>query len=387
MSRTRYALAAMLLPCTFVSCGDISPETAGISTTNSRLSGPPLSYSEAVLKRTRGVRGEFGSSVAVDGDTAVVGVPRSDKLKQNAGAAIVFVRAKTGGWEQQALLKASDGHYKDYFGSAVAIYGETVMVGAPDAAHGGKAGVGAVYVFTRTGSSWTQQQKLEAPASSSGKKFGTALAISGATMLVGAKWNGSQGYRTGAAYIYSRLGTNWYPQQKLTASDAADGHLFGGAVAIHGSIAVIGAITHYWTPVSPGKAYIFTRAGPSWIQRSKLSPGDGALGDRFGSSVAISGPKVVVGSPGDDDGGSESGSAYVFSAKGLSWQQTQKLTASNAAKGAHFGGAVSIFGTTLVVGASWWGRPTTPTTARTAARPTSSRGPRAAPAGPSRPSW
>jgi hypothetical protein len=187
---------------------------------------------------------QFGASVAVYGSTTVVGAPQRNAA---AGAAYVFTRSG-GVWSQQTQLTASDAQDGEDFGWSVALYGTTAVVGAPESSSGLN---GAAYVFLQSGSAWSQQAKLTASDGQGGDAFGSSVAIYGSTTLVGAWVNNSQ---TGAAYTYTRSGPGWSQQSKLTASDAAPGNAFGRSVALYGSTALIGA---YGTNTHTGAAYTF----------------------------------------------------------------------------------------------------------------------------------
>src|SRR6266508_458911 len=170
---------------------------------------------------------------------------------------------------------------------------------------------GSAYVFVRSGTGWSQQAKLTASDAASGDRFGDAVGISGNTVVVGASDAASD---AGSAYVFVRSGTSWSQQAMLTASDAAVFDLFGRALAVSGDTAVIGAPSDD-TDAGPnaGSAYVFVRSGTSWSQQAKLTASDAAAFDFFGAAVAISGDTVVVGALADDtDAGSNAGSAYVF---------------------------------------------------------------------------
>lgn len=291
----------------------------------------------------------LGSSVALSGDTAVIGAPNDDGA---AGAAYVFVRNGTG-WTQQQKLVASDAAGLQAFGTSVAIAGDTVLVGArfDDNASGSDAG--AAYVFVRSGGVWTEQQKLLGSDTGAFDELGAAVALSGDTAVVGALLanDGSDG----GAYVFVRSAGVWTQQQKLTAADAADSDEFGLAVAIAGDTIVVGAARDDSSlGTDAGAAYVFTRAGVAWSQQQKLLAADGADGDRFGSAVAVAGDTTLVGAFWDDtSAGSNAGSAYAFTRAGTSWSQQQKLVADDAGAGDQFGIAVSLAGDLAVVGADF----------------------------------
>ena len=290
----------------------------------------------------------LGISVAISGDTIVVGADFDNDAGSFSGSAYVFVRSGTS-WSQQAKLTAGDGAAGDQFGFNVGISGETVVVGAV----GDDSGAGSAYVFVRSGTSWSQQQKLTASDAAAGDLFGFAVTIGGDTVGVGAPQDDDGGSSSGSAYVFVRSGTSWSQQMKLTASDAAAGDQFGrNAVGLSGDTLVTGAPGDDTGAGSDaGSAYVFVRSGTSWSQQAKLTASDGAAGDTFGLSAGISGDTVVANASNDDDGGTNSGSAYVFTRSGTSWSQQQKLTASDAAAGDQFGFSVSISGNTVVAGA------------------------------------
>jgi hypothetical protein len=292
----------------------------------------------------------FGSSTAISGDIAVVGSYEDDTAGGiSAGSAYVYIRSG-GVWTQHQKLTASDGAANDNFGSSVAISGDTLVIGAERS----DTAAGSAYVFTRSGNVWTEQQKLTAPGRAGFDLFGHSVAISGDTIVIGAFGDNTPlGSDTGSAYVYTRSGSTWTLQQFLTAADGADGDNLGYSVGIVGDTVVAGAYQDD-TPAGTdaGSAYIFTRSGTVWTQQQKLTASDGAEVDAFGISVAISGNTVVVGAFFDDTPRGESaGSAYVYTRSGTVWSEQQHLTASDGASIDVFGYSVAISGNTIVVGA------------------------------------
>src|SRR6266498_3967425 len=291
----------------------------------------------------------FGFSVAISGETVVVGALFDDGaagLQQ--GSAYVFARSG-GVWTQQQKLLASDAAAGALFGISVAISGETVVVGAP-----GDDSRGSAYVFARNGGVWSQQQKLLASDAAAGDAFGESVAISGETVVVGAQFDDDvAGDNQGSAYVFARSDGVWSQQQKLRASDAAVADSFGASVAISGETVVVGAIGDDGAAGrDQGSAYVFARSGGVWTQQQKLEASDAAANDLFGLSVAISGETVVVGAPFDAGAaGNSQGSAYVFARSGGVWSQQQKLEASDAALGDQFGFSVAVSAWTVEVGA------------------------------------
>ncbi|MGQ0620177.1 MAG: Calx-beta domain-containing protein [Panacagrimonas sp.] len=294
----------------------------------------------------------FGRAVALSGDTAVVGAPLDDSPAGDQGSAYVFVRSGTI-WTQQAKLTAGDGAAGDRLGYlAVGISGDTVLVAA-DLDDNPGVDQGSAYVFTRSAGSWSQQAKLSAAEGAAGDQLGTSVSVSGDTAVVGAP-NDDIGTNSdqGSAYVFVRTASGWSEQARLIASDGAPGDLFGFNVAVSGDTAVLGAFRDDHSDSDQGSAYVFVRSGTSWTQQQKLVASDGARGDVFGYSVAVSGETVVVGAIDDDVGANiNQGSAYVFVRSGTSWAQQAKLVAADGAVGDFFGGAVSVFGHTAVIGA------------------------------------
>jgi len=282
----------------------------------------------------------YGYNVHIDGDTAIVGA-RFENTAQ--GAAYIYTRSGTT-WSQQQKLTASDAQNSDRFGCDVEIDGDTVVIGSmlDDTQRG------AAYVFTRSGTTWSQQQKLVASTRTDYDQFGEAVAINGDTIVVGALFEDSGGSNSGTAYVFTRSGTTWSQQQKLVASDAAANDQFGSNVAIAGDTIVVGALYEDAGGSNAGAAYVFTRSGTTWSQQQKLVASDAAADDRFGSSSSIDGDTIVVGAVNEN---SQAGSAYVFTRSGTTWSQQQKIVASDA--GAHdwFGIDVDIEEDTVVVGA------------------------------------
>lgn len=284
---------------------------------------------------------QAGASVAISGNTAVVGAPNNDASK---GAAYVYVRS-SGVWTQQAKLTAADPAGSDQFGVGVAISGDTIIVGAQNS--GGK---GAAYIFTRSGTVWTQQQKLTASDGGGGDLFGRRVAISGDTAAIGADGNDAPAGDSGAVYVFTRTSGTWTQQQKLTPSDGAGGDRFGFSVGISGDTVVAGAIFDADLGAQSGSAYVFTRSGTTWSQQQKLTASDGLMNDEFGYSVGISGDSVIIGAALDDGAVVNIGSAYVFTRSGNSWSEQQKLIPSDGGGLDLFGFSVRISGNTAVIG-------------------------------------
>lgn len=300
---------------------------------------------------------QFGYSVSLSGDTAVIGARfDSDELNGlESGSAYVFIRAGTT-WRQQAKLTASDGKARDWFGVRVAISGDTAVVTA-DADDDDANGVdsGSAYVFTRSGTTWSLQAKLTAADGAPVDLFGYSVALSGDTAVFGAKFDDDDinGVDSGSAYVFVRSGTTWSQQAKLTAADGEPGDEFGYSVALDGDTVVVtaNADDDDVNGINSGSAYVFTRSESAWHQQAKLTAADAAAGDMFGVRAAVFGDTALIGARFTDDSGDDSGSAYVFTRAGINWSQQAKLTAEDGAASDGFGYSVSISGNTALVGA------------------------------------
>jgi hypothetical protein len=317
----------------------------------------------AKLTASDGASGDrFGHSVSISGDTVVVGA-RGDDSSQ--GSAYIFEKPGTG-WSdmtQTAKLTASDGAATAVFGHSVAISGDTVVVGAygDDTTY---VDQGSAYVFEKPEGGWsdmTQTAKLTASDGYVYDELGVSVSISGDTVVVGADGDNIAYLDQGSAYVYERPGGGWYDMTetaKLTASDGAAEDYFGYSVAVSGDTVVVGAYgvdtTNGVTYFEVGQAYVFEKPGGGWsnmTETAKLTASDGAANDEFGYSVAISGDTALVGAWGGND---YTGSAYSFEKPGGGWAdmtQTAKLIASDGEPYDRFGISVAIEDNTATVGA------------------------------------
>jgi hypothetical protein len=304
----------------------------------------------------------FGTSVALssDGNTALIGAYLETTSPNSAnGAAYVFTRS-AGTWTQQQKLLASDAATGDNFGISVALSadGNTALIGAYLEKTSPYSNNGAVYVFTRSDSTWTQQQKLLASDRASNESFGYSVSLSadGNTALIGAYLEDtSPNTDNGAAYVFTRSGSTWTEQQKLLASDATGFYQFGFTVDLssNGDTAIVGAMDAI---SENGAAYVFTRSGSTWTEQQKLLSSDLESGDRFGQNVSISsdGNTAIIGSAFEDTSPNlNNGAAYVFTRSGGTWTQQQKLLSSDGTGNDYFGASVALSsdGNTALIGA------------------------------------
>ena len=354
----------------------------------------------------------FGGHVEVSGNLIAASAIRDDDNGPNSGSVYLF--EKTGSsWSEVQKLTASDGEVSDGFGFT-SIVNSTILIGAPGHPTNPRSG----YVFKHNGSNWVEtrilsasignpgynfgrsltmvgsnvlvgspgysgntgavysfipdcteicddldndcdgqidegfkfvETKINASDGAAGDKYGRRLSISGDIAVVGAFNNDQFGSNSGAAYVYERSGGVWTETAKLTASDAGPNDRFGSSTAISGNRIIVGAMSIVGG--GNGAAYVFEKIAGIWTEIAKLTASDGALSDAFGSGVGISGGKAIVGAMLDDDFGTETGAAYIFEESGGIWTETTKLLASNADAFDRFGGGVGIDGNQAVVGA------------------------------------
>ena len=332
-----------------------------------------------VAASDRAAEDYFGNSVAVSGDYAVVGTPFEDEdasggnTMNDAGSAYIFYN-NAGTWEEVQKITASDRAVDDWFGSSVAISGDYVVVGAyyedEDASGGNTMEMaGSVYIFYNNSGTWEEVQKITASDRAAGDLFGVSVAVSGDYAVVGAVCESEDvsGGNTlnwaGSAYIFYNTGSTWEEVQKIVASDRAVDDWFGYSVAVSGDYILVGVLYEDEdasggnTMSNAGSAYIFYNDTGTWEEVQKITASDRAVDDWFGVSVSVSGDYAVVGAcheSEDASGGNTinwAGSAYIFYNNSGTWEQLQKIVASDRAAEDFFGSSVAVSGDFAVVGA------------------------------------
>jgi hypothetical protein len=287
--------------------------------------------------------GLFGSAVAIstDSQTALVGGPGDGG---DAGGVWVFTRSDST-WTQETKLTsgetAGEGRGESHFGRAVAVSadGDTALVGGP----GAGADAGAVWVFTRSGSTWTQQEKLTVSDEVGVSHFGRSVALSGDgdTAVIGGPGDGEG---EGAVWVFTRSGSTWAEQEKLTPGDEAGEGGFGRAVSMSaaGNAALVGGPGD---DSNAGAAWVFARSGSTWTQQGGKLTGKGEQGGgQFGESVALSGDGEtgLIGGPVDSEG---TGAAWVFARSGSTWSQQGGKLVSGGHRERYFGSGVALSAT------------------------------------------
>ncbi len=302
---------------------------------------PILNETQRLLPDEAGAFDLFGRSAAISGNRAVIG---TGVFSSSVGNAAAYVYEFDGSsWNLEEQLVSDDPALFDAFGTKVAISGAQIFVGAE---RDNRLNYGAAYYFN---SDLSSRQKLTPASTARDQLFGVSVAVSDEFALVGAFGdNGVQG----AAYFY-RLNPDGSADlmEKVTASDGVPGDYFGIAVAMSGNTAVIGAPQDEEGGTRSGAAYVFTEVNGDWVETDKIVPGDGRDGDQYGSSVAISGNRTLVGAPTADDFTTDIGAVYTYLLDNGEGIQEQKLISSRPRRLSLFGNSVSISGTTAVVGA------------------------------------
>src|SRR5436190_2192608 len=276
------------------------------------------------------------------GAIAVVAACSPDPL----GSSLAFERAGLGGlvWGGEQKVVSSDAAELDEFGVSVAVTTDHAVVGA----YGDDFYRGAAYVFVKTSNSWSEEQKLVASDGAEGDSFGHAVSLAGDRALVAAY--AADAYR-GAVYVFVKSGNAWIEEQKLVASDGVAGDNFGYTVSLAGERALVGA---YWDDNLRGAVYSFIRSGSatrsSWTQEQKLVASDGSDGDRFGNAISLAGDGVLIGAFG---AGANRGAAYVFARNGGPWSEQQRLVASDGLSPDLFGWSVGLAAGQALIGANY----------------------------------
>ena len=300
----------------------------------------------------------FGFAVSLSGragrtiaDYAIIGAPGDDGAAKDAGA--VYIYAFSGkNWEQEVKITAADAVAGDAFGFVVSIDGTSAVVGAPKADVGAANNVGAAYVFVRDVNRWKQHAKLIPIDAGRSDALGEAVDIQKDTVIIGAPGHTHDGVRfAGAVFVFVRDGDAWREQAKLTADDAAPSDRFGVSVDIEGDTIIVGSLLNdAGGTKDAGAAYIFVRDGNTWIQGAKLIAPGKKKGDHFGAGVATTGKIAVVGAPLRKEGGLGGGAAYSFVNVNGVWEKAETVVPDDAAPNLVFGSTIAISGDTVVVG-------------------------------------
>ncbi|RZI54056.1 MAG: hypothetical protein EOP12_04965, partial [Pseudomonas sp.] len=370
---------------------DFNNEAGAVYVYTRSVDGLSWSQSSILTPSNPSSDDRFGQSVAISGNTIVVGAPFEDSSGKavvtdpptdiginritDSGAAYVF-KLSGSTWTETAFIKAPNSEQDYLFGSSVAVNGSVIAVGStadnknasgvsasPPNGNGNKDNSGAVHVFGPSGSLWVARIYLKPSNVAAEMKFGTSLALSATAIMVGAPGDSTLGTNSGAAYLYRYDASSCVLESYIKPSVTLAGQQFGVSVGLGSNLAVVGAPSN--NPNS-GSAYVFARSGSTWTQQFHLTASNSSSGDRFGASVSISGSMILVGSPGEsssqttithgtssasDQSAPAAGAAYVYRQSGTTWPQIAYVKAGNGKTTDTFGSGVLISDNTLVVGA------------------------------------
>jgi hypothetical protein len=291
---------------------------------------------------------EFGYRALVRGDFALVTADQSSPNGNTAqGSAYVFAPDADGTWSQTQILLADDGVVFDNFGSAIALDGDTLAIGAHGATVGANMAQGAAYIFTNAGGAWTQSDKVVADDGAAFDNFGMSAALVGSTLFVGAS-NAQVGsnFAQGAVYAYHYDGSQWTQSQKLLADDGGNGDSFGISMAFDGTTLLVGAYSSGGT----GAVYAFTNDGSNWAQQQRVVADDLSFGDNFGNAVTMNAGRALIGADVQTvDGFTSRGAAYLFDLSNGTWVQDHKFVSSDGTTDDFFGLAVALDGGTALI--------------------------------------
>lgn len=308
-----------------------------------RRSGASWAFHSKLVPHDPEHHSGYGAATAIDGDRIVVGAPYQDAQGYNTGAAYVF-RWDGSAWVEEAKLISIDGFRKDYFGGAVAIDGDTVLVGANGDFENSVAYNGSAYFFDLVGGTWVQVQKV-LPVPGGGRDlFGRTTVLQGDMAVIGAPFEDAGEHDGGAAYVYERDASGWTFTQKIIPPVPEEHAVFAAAIALDGGEMLIG-MPHYddgKTHFAPGSVHAYRRTGASWSWIAELAPPVGADGDYYGFAVSLLGSRAAVGSHGDEPSGFESGSAYVYELVGGAWQLGEHVLPDHGQQYARFALSVAL---------------------------------------------
>ena len=289
---------------------------------------------------------QFGMAVAIDGDHAFVGTRGDIENGPRSGRIFVFRRMESG-WIQKQGFSSGIADADDLFGLAIDIDGEWAAVGASGDPEAGRD-AGAVYLYQFRDEAWRFHSRLIVPESSDADYVGFDLSLSQGRLLVGAFGDDEKGTRAGAAYVFRLDDRGWKLEQKLVAPDGGRHQLFGHAVALTPTHAVVGSHGHPTRGRFSGAVYVFERASRGWQFSAKLSAPDPGANAYFGFDVAASSQRILVGARGVNY---QAGAAYLFKRTGGQWAPLTKLVAAEGEALDFFGRAVTLSDGAALIGA------------------------------------
>ena len=309
--------------------------------------GQTWSHIDKVIASDGGVEERFGYSVAISGDWAMVGAPYEDL--SNEGAVYVF-QFIGGMWIETQKLKPSTLYNDGFFGLSVDMDGGLAVIGALGD-NGGGDNTGAAFVFELEDGTWVEKIKLMPSDPFPSDEFGAAVAVSGNSIIVGAQGKWGVGSYSGAAYVFKKIDGLWSETQKLTASDETIWDSFGNALDIQGDRILVAAYQNDIGASGSGSVYVFEFAGGTWVEQEILTASDPGEDDNFGSAVVLNNDRILVSARGDDNEyGTDAGAVYYFEGASGEFVEQQKIIVSDAESLTSFGAAISVSGNMAVIG-------------------------------------
>jgi hypothetical protein len=309
-----------------------------------------ISEYNPVVDTTGAANEEFGRSVSISGNYAIVGVQNGNG---GQGSACIF-QYNGSNWVLMQKITDATGAFGDGFGGSASISGNYVIVGAPGDDVGANVNQGSASIYQLSGGTWVLMNKITDATGVANNFFGSSVSISGNYAIAGTPLDDiAANTDQGSVSIYQYNGTNWVLMQKITDATGAANDLFGASVSISGNNAIVGANRDdFVANTDQGSSSIYQYNGTNWVLMQKITDVIGAAGDQFGISVSISGNYVIVGASQDDVGANiDQGSASIYQLSGGIWVLMQKITDANGAVFDFFGISVSISGNYAIVGA------------------------------------
>ncbi len=293
----------------------------------------------------------FGSSVSIYGDSCIIGAYLEDTGEDNAGSVYIFTRSGTS-WSLEQEIHNPSPTADDYFGSSVAIYGDTCIIGAYQEDTGGSA-AGSVYIYTRSGTTWSLQQEIHNPSPTADDKFGYRVSIYSDSCIIGAYLEDTGEDDAGSVYIYTRSGTTWSLEQEINNPSPVADDKFGDRVSIYGDTCIISAYGDDTGESSAGSVYIYTRSGTTWSLEQEINNPSPTADDYFGYSVSIYGDTCIISASHEDTGFDQAGSVYIYTRSGTTWSLEQEIHNPSPTADDRFGFSVSIYSDTCIISASY----------------------------------
>ena len=290
----------------------------------------------------------FGTTVDLDGDTLLVGSPKDDDLGPSSGSAYVF-RKNACCWVFQAKIVSPEGVPNERFSDYMALDGDTAVFGVPSSSGTAGAYSGAAYIFERTGTTWTYSTRLTASDAAVGDQFGNTVGVAGSAIAIGCPYDDDLGFSSGSVYFFVKAGNNWVERSKLTAPGGGPGDIFGNVSLLDDCLAV-GAPGHDVPLQGSGTVYIFRANGSAWIFEAQLASPSPFQQSHFGLNISIGGDMLAWGWV-DPNTPATPGSAFAFLREGTTWGPPHEVVPSDGAPGDAFGRAVVAHDRTLFVGA------------------------------------